>query len=250
MQIFRDYFMMTVDQRYESSIGPDGIITLNSAWIHSEAEERFYHKRIYGRVEACPMEFSDMTIDLIDPGFPTPKKYISGEYIDHKIALGYKDYTREGNYCCAGFDDYERISSADWAKNCDIRRFDRIYFDPKVTEPQNMLGKHNGGELYKIRVDEIICVVRHGQIIAQGEWLLVEPDMETWDEITMPSGIIRKPNPEARELRGIVRHFTGRNDIKVGDVVIHEMGANWSIEVEGKKYYALQNIDVVAKVEK
>src|SRR5690606_7187283 len=107
------------------------------------------------------------------------------------------------DYYPSTFDEYEVITVRDVAELTDIRVNDRVYFDEKVTEPDNLLGKINGLELYKCRIDEVICVVRavmtpvynpkgdrvirhdaSKAIIMQGGWVLVEPNMETWEEIT------------------------------------------------------------------
>lgn len=246
MQIIYDHYMMTVDQRYESTVSPLGIITLNTAWVNDETIERFENKRVYGRIEACPAGFSDQIVDLIDPGCPNPKKYIGGEHIHKKRMQGYAKYDKR-YYSCTTFEEWDAVTCADWAEKTDIRRFDRVYFDHRVTEPENRIGSHNGQELYAIRVDNIICSVRDGEIIMQGEWNLVELDMETWDEIKTPRGIYIKPAPEAKALRGIMRHFN-RKDLEVGDKVVFNRGSDWTMKVEGKTYYAIENQDIVAKV--
>lgn len=239
--------MMTVDQRYESSISPSGIITLATTWIDDTTVERFQYKRCYGRIEACPESFSDTVAELIDPGAPQPRKHISGEYIQMKVQQGFSDYSNK-YYCCAGMDDFDYISMADIAKNTDIRRFDKVYFDPRITEPHNSLGRHNGKELYKIRVHEVICVVRDGEILMQGNWCLVEPEMETWETITTESGIIMKPAPGKVTQRGKMKHFQHREDLNPGDRIVYYHGADWSLTVEGKEYYAIEHQDILAKL--
>jgi co-chaperonin GroES (HSP10) len=247
VQIINDYYMMTVSQRYESTISPAGIITLNTAWVHEEVIERFNYKRIYGRIEAIPLSYSQTIIEIKDPGCPTPRKHISGEHIQQQLNKGLKKYTRD-HYCCAGLDQFDVLTVADVAKNTDIRRFDKVYFDPRVTENENILGLYKGQELFKIRVDDIICSVRDGEIIMQGGWCLVEPDMESWEEITTKAGIIMKPRPEAKTLRGIMRHFQHRDDLQAGDTILYARGADWTLKIEGKEYYAIQDQDILCKI--
>lgn len=247
MIIIRDFFMMTVDQRYESAISPSGIITLNTAWVNDTTVERFNYKRIYGRIEACPLDFSDDVVQLVDPGTPAPRKHISGEYIQSMVKKGYGSVYNKKFYCCAGMDDFEKITMRDIAANTDIRRFDRCYFDPRVTEPKNRLGDHNGKELYKIGVNEIICTVRDGEILMQSDWCLVKPEMETWQEITTKAGIIKKPNPQAKQLRGFMCHMQHVEGLEIGDKIIYVKGANWTIKVEGTEYYAIQKQDIICK---
>ncbi len=243
--------MVTVDQRYESTISPNGIITLNSAWVNDETVERFAYKRIYGRIEACPLMFSDTIVRQIDPGFPNNREFISGEYIEKKVNEGYPWYHKHAEYvyCCSSYDGHETVTVADIAKDTDIRRFDKVYFGPNVTEPDNMLGMHKGKQLYKMRVDDIICVVRDGELLVQGSWCLIEPDMETWEEITTKAGIIMKPNPEARYLKGTIRHMQYREDISEGDHIMYVPGADWQLKIEGKEYYVIPTYDILCKIE-
>lgn len=101
--------------------------------------------------------------------------------------------------------------------------------------------------MYKIGVNEIICTVRDGEILMQGDWCLVKPEMETWQEITTKAGIIKKPNPEAKQLRGFMCHMQHIEGLEVGDKIIYVKGANWTIKVEGKEYYAIQKQDIICK---
>lgn len=246
MRILNDYYMVTVDQRYETTINNEGIITLSTAWINEETVERFAYKRCYGQIEGCPLQFSDTVVNIKDIGTPVPKKYISGEYIEKRVKMGYKGYSN-ANYACTTFDDFDTVTLADIGKNVDIRRYDKCYFPPQVTEPAQEIGRHHGKILYAIRVDDIICTVRDGEILMQGGWCLVEPEMETWEEITTKAGIIMKPFPEAKTLRGKMRHMQYREDLKEGDRVLFHKGADWRLKVEGKEYYAILDEDILAK---
>lgn len=248
MQIINDYFMVSIDHKYESD-NKNGIITLNAAWVNDTTEDRFGYKRLYGQIESCPLKYTDTLAYLIDPGLPAPRLYISGDHIEAKIKMGFKDYGRH-NYNPSTFEAYEVITMADIAKKVDIQRFDKVYFDPKVTEPENFLGMHKERELYKVRVDQILCVIRNSEIITQGGWCLVEPNMETWDDIKTKSGIIKKPNPEAKYLEGTMRYVTGRDDIKYGDDIRYLQYANWTAKIEGKDYYVIQGEDIICKVNK
>lgn len=247
MQIIDDFFMISVDQLYESSVNKDGILTLASSWVNDKTIERFGHKRVYGRVEACPLSFSGKVVELIDPGYPNPKVHVSGEYIGRQRRMGYK--TDKLAYSCAGCDEYDVQTVADVAATCDIRRFDTIYFDPIVTEPDNYLGPHEKRHLYKVLPTDVICVVRDGQIIMQGDWCLLEPVKETIEDITTPSGIMMKPLPGEKYMQGTVRHFREFPGVEEGDTVLHFPGLNWLFRVENKHYYAVQREFIIAKVE-
>lgn len=247
MQIINDYFLMTVDQRYESTISPSGIITLSSAWIHEEVIERFDYKRIYGKIQSVPLNFTEFALEPVDPGYPNPKVHLPAEFINQRKNSGYKRYGNH-NYNCAGNDGFELITRATIAEKTDIRVGDKVYFDPRATEDENLVGRHNKHELFKIAPEEIVCTVRDGEILMQGEWCLVEPNMESWEEITTKAGIIMKPRPEAKFLQGIMRHFQYHEDLLEGDHIVYVKGADWTMDIEGKKYYAIEWRDIVAKI--
>lgn len=249
MRINLDYFLVTVDKKYESSVRDSGIITVNDAWVDKTLEEtydRFQYKRIYGRVESCPLGYSDTTVSLVDPGIPAPRKYISHDMISAKVKEGYKHYGRH-NYCPSTFEDFKKKTLRDVGRRLSIERFDTIYFDYRVTEDENLVGKHEGKDLYKVRADQIICSVKDGEIIPQGGWCLVEPNMETWEEITTKSGILMKSAPQAKYLEGIVRYISPLYNIKAGDKILYEIAANWTVNVEGKDYYAIEEEDILGK---
>jgi co-chaperonin GroES (HSP10) len=145
------------------------------------------------------------------------------------------------------FDDFEKITLADIGRKTDIKRFDKIYFDYRVTEDDNLVGKHEGKELYKVRVDQVLCVIREDEIIVQGGWCLVEPNMETWEEITTKSGIVMKPQPQAKYLEGIVRHISPDYNIVAGDKILYEKHADWTVHIEGNDYYAIEESDILGK---
>lgn len=239
--------MMTVDQRYETAISPSGIITLNTAWINDETVERFAYKRLYGTIVGCPQIFSEQVVMPVDPGYPAPKKHISGEYIQKMRNAGYKHYDNRF-YSCAGMDDFDKITVADIAADTDIRKGDKCYFPPTITEPSNRIGDYGGKEMYKISVEEIICIVRNGEILTQGPWCLVEPDMEDWSDIMTKAGIVKKPKPEARIMRGHLRHSQKLNGAEIGDLIVYAQGCDWTIKIEGKEYYAIQREDILVKI--
>lgn len=253
MTFYQDYIVFVIDKRYEDQ-GNSGIIKINTAWINEEESERFSHKRLYGEVISVPKVFSDARVKAIDPGLPTPKVCVDHDWIQDKRNRGYTNHSRRDHYPST-FDGYEFITMADIAKLSDVRVGDRIYFDEKTTEPENYLGKHNGKESFKILLSDIFCVVRDEDagpyvkktIIPQGGWALIEPDMETWEDIKTKSGIIKKPSPEAKSLLGFIRHIRQRPDMTVGTKIIYVRDADWTIKVEGKDYYAIHEDDILCE---
>jgi co-chaperonin GroES (HSP10) len=268
MQIINDFFMISVDQKYESTKTKAGILTLNTAHQNNEEVERFEKKRVYGFVETCPLNFTYKIVDLVDPGVPAPRMYIGSDYIEEKAKAGHK--MSQEYYSCATWDGFDTITTADIAAKCDIRRGDKVYFGEWVTEPDNELGKHKGRQLYKAEVIDIICSIRDGEIIMQGDWCLVEPNLETWEEISIPTPvvvngkpltnpdgsvrmrpkeewIVKKSQPENKPLEAFMRHFSPFCDLEVGDKIIYNFGANWPMKIEGKDYLVVKQEDVLCK---
>ena len=79
----------------------------------------------------------------------------------------------------------------------DVQPGERVYFHENATEEDRKMGPYQGGMMYAIRVDEIQAVIRKTtpfqgytafkkeEIVMQGGWVLVRPDMETWEEIAL-----------------------------------------------------------------
>lgn len=159
---------------------------------------------------------------------------------------------------------------------------DKIYFHYNVYKNRDNLieirkaltpeGKMVDEYYYKVRYDSIICAVRGGHIIMIGGWILVEPDMEEWEDILRPTyydpkltGGIRKErpkeqwtqtkvSPEAKYMLGYVRHIgTPLKDddfgIKAGDHIYYHRKADWVLKIEGKEYFVMRQHYVFAKIE-
>lgn len=134
---------------------------------------------------------------------------------------------------------------ADIAKTVNVKVGDKVYFDYLATDPMNMLGNHPKGELYKIQVDQIYFAVQGGNVVAQGGWAAVTPVMETWESLTTPTGIIKKPKPEAIYLEGVVKHISDRPDVKIGDKIIYQRNADYAMKIEGVDCYVMRESDIL-----
>lgn len=279
MKILHDYFIVTIDQQYETSALPSGIIPVSGAWVDPEDENSNKHKRVYGKVITCPETFSDTVCSLVDPGLPPPEPFVGHDMIQARVNQGY-GFESLPKYYPSTFDKFGQITFADIAKKVNVKINDRIYFDHNAINPDNLLGMHQGKEMYKIRVDQIYCsVVRILEnvdwvswidvIQMQGGWALVQPDMETWEDITTPSGIITKAQPgarfeqqfdetgtplgyemvvEGRYLTGFVRHIAPRYDLKAGDKIMYMHNSDAPLKVEGRDYYVMMEDDIIVKL--
>lgn len=262
MNLLHDNYIITIDQRYENSQSKSGLIPLNTAIFADNDEQEyrrdihhFEHKRIYGQVITCPINFTDTRYNLIDEGTPEYKGFVSHDFIQTYYNRGFQHKQSIPKYYPSTFEGYEAVTKRDLGAMTDVQPGDRVYFDYKITEPDNYLGMFRGQQMYRLDVEYLFCVIRKykstvdhrikKEIIMQAGWMLVEPDMETWEEITSPAGIIMKVQPKAKALRGIVRHVRNKNRLKPGEKILYEPYADYLMKVEGKDYYCMREDEVI-----
>lgn len=284
MQLTRDFFRVAVDKVFETTTTPSGITTSNTAVIDPNQENRGYYKRRYGTVLEVPVEFTDQVVDVVDPGSPSPKCFVGHSHIMGLINMGYQVSMAQSRYYPSTIERYDVITRRDLAKKVNVKVGDRVYFMEHATDEERHLGSHKGKEHFAVAVDEIQLVVKKKHIFvnhqakldhdifAQGRWVLVKPDMESWEDITLPSGIIAKVAPgakwelvpndentnlaptwqmttEGKPLQGFVR-ATNRKDLKVGDKIIFQRDADAPITVEGEELTIMHEDDILAKIRK
>lgn len=262
-RLLRDFYLVWVDQIWESEKTKSGIITRNTAAIHTneEVEDRGTFKRRYGYVMQPPISFSDTTnpdLPIIDPGAPAPRRFVGHDWIQEMCVGGHRAYREDAHlkYYPSTFEQYETMTCADVAKNVDVKIGDKVYFDHKSTDVERYMGPYKEGHIFSVRVDEIICSVKESpifegynkfkqkRIIPQGLWVLVELNMETWETITV-NGIIVKQAPEAIPLQGKI--VAGR-DMNVGQNILFEREADAPITVEGRELTCMWADDVLAEL--
>lgn len=246
-----DYFDFVVDRRFENE-SKSGLITINESYIsggdNEESEGQINHRRIYGDVISVPRAFSGEKVTAIDPGLPSPKRYISGDEIEEKIKLGMRSYSK-ADYSPATFPGPEYITLKDIGKKTDIRVGDRIFVDYKATAFDQHEGMRNGKHVFKTRVDEILCVIRDGKMIAQAGWVIVRPHKESWEDITSEGGIITKIAPEDVPLEGFIIACDHTEGLNVGDKIVYIEHANWPVVIEGEEVFPIQERDILAILE-
>lgn len=255
MRILNDHYMVVVDQEFEVVRLTSGFDSLNSAYFEENHGKKYKFKRQWGTVVGVPSMFTDIVIDIVDTGIPQQRKFIPSEFIQAQANQGYRKLPV---YWPSGFDDFEKITHADLGAKMDVKIGDKVYFDYVVTDQENFLGMHQGSKMFKCCVDQIYCVVReeksrvdkryHKRIIMQGGWALIQPDVETWEEIKTPTGLLKKHNPEAKFMIGFVKHIRVRDDIKPGDHIVYERNSDYSVAIEGKIYYVMYEADILCRL--
>lgn len=261
-QILRDFYLVKVDSLWESRETKSGLITSNTA-IHStneETEDRGAHKRRYGKVIELPLELSDNEHLLIDPGMPQPRRYVGHEWIQQQNLIGQRGYRDHENpakkYYPGTFEQYETTKFSDLAPLMDAKVGDRVYFEHNSTDVERYMGTYEDGHLFSIRVDEILCVVKKSPIFLnherfvkstiypQGGWVFVRINFESWEDITMPSGIIMKKAPEALPLQGKV--VAAQKKDLIDKNILFEREADAPITIDGDELTCMQGSDILA----
>jgi co-chaperonin GroES (HSP10) len=256
MQIIHDYFIVLMDKKYNSEPTESGMIKVNEAYMEDWAEEHLKHRRQYGTVLEVPLGYTHELLDIVHIGMPEPRVFLSGDFIGKKVNEG---FTKLPQYNPSTFDGFDLITLDDISKLVNVRKGDKIYFDYTVASPDRFLGKFGDkGDMYMVRVDEIYCSVRYSRfknddgnftyiIIPHGGWCLVEPAMESWEEIETESGILIKPKPTARYLDGIVRHIRDRDDVKAGDRILYQRHADYTVSIEEIDYFVMKEEDILCR---
>ncbi len=200
MRILHDAYMVVIDQEFEVVKMKSGLHSLNAAYFEEEQESKYKFKRQWGTVVNTPAVFTDAVFDIVDTGMPQQRKFIPSELIH---AMANQGYTKLPTYWPSTFDEFEEIRMSDIGAKMQVKVGDKVYFDYQVSDKENWLGKHNNGNMFKVNVDQIYCAVRREKskidgryrdiIHMQGGWVLVRPDVESWEEIKTATGLLKKP---------------------------------------------------------
>lgn len=268
-----DFVLFTIDKEFEETLSAKGID--GKPLLLDASYEPQLNVRRYGTVIQVPDSLSENIIIHQDPqGFP--------KYGPRKLDPG-TDPRTEGIYSRYGTDyefEFRKLSHIP----LDVRVGDKIYFhfntllrdDAKISK---RVGDWNGKPMYKVRYDQIICAVRGKKIIPIGSRVLVRPDLESWEDISIKTyypehltggkkvlrpkeeWLVVKAHPENKPLRGFVAHIGNPligheipkfkrgseiRELKVGDHILHTPNADWENNIEGEKYFVMKIKDVMA----
>lgn len=246
IQPLQDYFIVEIERRYNDQKTKSGIFLLNAAWIDDTEMDRFQYKRIYGNVLSVPEGFSENPYRAIDDGMPAYRKFVGHDAIADRINRGYNNHT-DKVYYPSTFDEYDVVTMRDIAEKVYVKKGDKAYFMPQVTERENLQEKDGDREVYKVDVTQIFAVFADQRIYTQGEWVLIKPDTETWDDITTKSGIITKSKPDRKWLTGVVA-YSHYEHLVPGRKIVYLPNADCDVEVEGEKLCVMPVQDVIGEL--
>jgi hypothetical protein len=246
MTPIQDYFVIKLDKIFDVR-EQGGLITLNDAYIREGERDRNIYKRIWGQVVAIPRGYSGLNIDPQDEGVPNARIYVSHDIIQERVNEGYP-WTRETHYHPGVKESFEFKTVDDVAQFIDVKIGDKIYAHPNSLESENALYKLDTEYYFRIRVDEILCAVRDGKLIAQGQHVLLKRNMEKQEDI-FRGGLQIKPDVEAKPLQGFC--VCARPEFcPTGILVFFIPDADWLITIEGMPVYCLREEDIYCFVER
>jgi len=131
---------------------------------------------------------------------------------------------------------------------------DKVYFHHFVSQPENEVSY--GEEIfYKADYNQIICVVRDGDVIPMEKWLLATPVMENEeDTYTEVSGvkIYTKISPEKKFLLSkveFVGNMAREAGFDSGQTIIHPTFSEYALKIEGKEMYRMHIDDIFCVIE-
>lgn len=120
---------------------------------------------------------------------------------------------------------------------------DKLYFNFNVVlDPDNRI-EHEGEEYWIVDYWNAIAIVRDGEVLPVGSYILIDPIEE---EVTSDLIVIPELAQKKEKNRGIV-YSSLHPEIENGSVVEYEtIGKFWNV-IEGKRLYCMYNDNILIK---
>jgi co-chaperonin GroES (HSP10) len=213
-------------------------------------------KRHYGVVVGEPAQLTeDLKVTPVNPGFPSPSRYIPNEDI---IIMKHRGIDVD-SWSSLNLFVHQWKTASDF--NQEISSSDKVYFHFNTVDESNLV-QYLNDRIYKLSYTNAICVVRDGVIIPVAGHVLIEP---VWDDgvedigdgkrgKVNSIGLVTELHDKPQYLKGKVTHvcepMKGEEiGFGVGDTIVYAPHADWEVEIEGKKFYVMRYWDVEAMVE-
>lgn len=249
----------TIHENVTSFVGNDGKL------IHTDVTYLPQQRtRIYGTVIQTPVMMGSMFIRQIPPG--TPGYGAIRTFKDHDM-----DSPSHAFYKIGGTSKYKYMSDI----IPEVQNGDKIYFKWRVMSGKNNMVAQSRNEpkeyIFKVPYDQIYCIVRDGKIIPVGGHVLIDPEVETFDEILVPTffphtgpdgkpvvrpkdqWLQKKAFPENKERIGSIMHvgkpmIGDMSYLKPGMRVLYKLQIKSLHTIEEKKYIVLRQDKLIAKL--
>jgi len=151
------------------------------------------------------------------------------------------------------YDKGGRLYYDGYFQDVDIKVGDKVYFHHFVSLEENQI-VCDLKTLYKAEYNQIICVVRDGEIIPVEKWVLAMPIMETDEDIMYKVGDIilyKKVAAEKKYLLSTLKYVSPeakKCGFSVGETIVHPQFSEYSIKIEGVSMYRMHIDDVFCAV--
>lgn len=257
------YCLVKIDNLFEDTTEAKGINNIPLMTDTTFQPER--RIRTTGEVIQLPLFMGRQPIMQIPGGYPGygAIRYIPDHDSDEELSQALYSH---------GYYDYRLME--DIAPEVEIGM--KIHFKWRTLfARKNLIAETKGKDgrqwIYKVPYDQIYCGVKDGEIIPIGSHVFIDPVLESWDEILLPTyshikdkegkpiikpksqWIQTKSAPSQKDRLGIVRHIGTplRGDVRhleVGDKVLYKPNLKSMITVEGAKYFIMLQDMIVCKV--
>lgn len=233
---FLDHFIIGVSSLYDQ--GEGDIKKINPAYFIDKERDRYERKNRHGKVISVPLVYRELNHTPIDPGLPTPRIFIGHDDIQQKINEGYR-WSNANYHPSTAERVYEYITVADYGRMITAKAGDMVWFHPSVTEDENYLGEKDGLSLYKAAVTEIICcgdIPQGGHVIVEPVGLANERD-----------GILLAVEDQDEALRGRIKYARPGSGLEPGTMVYFQENANWEYWMDGVRYFAMLEENILLR---
>ncbi|HDZ13606.1 MAG TPA: hypothetical protein ENH60_01745 [Pricia sp.] len=249
------------------------------------------HTQTWGEVVQIPLKLTGLPIMQEDAG--TPPYHERGTYrykfvsdIEQEIKIGDKVYFHFNTMLSPNNQIKTDRSFTGSVKSMLFKvRYDQVLAAIRYTPAEKTMDVWNCTmRLHELRSEsgETIFAQLDGdniyrrEIIPIGSYALIRPDMESWDEIIVPTYFtspegkvlkdkfgkkIEKPRekwlqikqaPEAKHLLGFVEHIGSplrgdKRQVNPGDHIYYRHNADWVVNIEGEDYYMIRQRHIIAK---
>lgn len=258
------YCLIKVDNLFEDQTESKGIDNLPLMVDTTFQPER--RIRTTGEVIQLPLFMGNQPIMSIGASWPGygPIRYLPDQDSDDEISTSL--YSQ-------GYYDYKVMSDIE----LDVKIGDvllmkwRVIFGHKNLVAETKDKKGDRMWIYKCPMDHAYCAIRNGEIIMLGSYVFVDGVFEEWDDILVPTyshikdehgkpilkpksqWIQKKTAPGQLNRQGIVKHIGlplkgEKRYLEVGDKILYKPNLKSLITVQGKRYFALLQDQIIARV--
>lgn len=243
MKAFNDFILFKTDTLFNDKVQFKGIDGMQLSM--DPTFEPAMHARIYGEVVSIPLRLSK--------NIPISQQH-----------RGHPGYHEESTFSYQFISDIEQ----------EVKVGDRIYYHFNTIKQKNIIkveGVHPDRVWHlKVRYDQVIVAVRDGQIIPIGSHVLIDPDFESWSDISVPTysnimdsrgkptvrpknqWLVTKSKPGYKYLTGFVRHVGTplrgmKNEIKEGQKIVYHKNADWKVHIEGRDFFCIKQRHILGR---